>query len=260
MYNNNFQNQNMGMGVNVNRPQKIRATNGLSVEEWKERLNNNKAVSSKITLTENDLIKCKCTHRDPVNYNSVLVQKSTGDYYCPVCGREFTFDQDIDVEKATQICKDFIDLAETIKTIWMTIPVNFIEEYFEAEALVEKFPLILDLAIKNFNTITKNTNPYQYNNRNNSGFQMLGNIYGGGMNQYNPYQYQQQNMMNTPMNMNNMGGYNNMQTQGYLNAGFGYNSPAEAAQQQQFDQNRVNLPGTGGSNEQPKVNTNNIQL
>jgi hypothetical protein len=128
---------------------------------------------------------------------------------------------------------DILDLLQTIKLIYFDIDSNVAREYFQIIPLIEKIPMLFEIAVKNY-TKHENFSPWDINNRNMAtlqGFSMLRSMLeGGGFGSVyqNPQQgFQQQYYNPNFQQMNNPGMYQQQQQpmnngMNQPNNGFGY--------------------------------------
>lgn len=121
-----------------------------------------------------DLWRAMCTHRDPTTGASTLTYNADGSCTCSICGATFNmFDGTTDEIKAA--IKTLIDMFQTAKTIYLDAPTEMTKQYYQQICLLNKFPGLWDLAIKNFAKYENTNNPLS----------PIGNNYGGGFNALN---------------------------------------------------------------------------
>ena len=241
MYNNNNFGYGLGGGVNQNMPPKIKPTNAISEQEFREMIKDGAGVKSSIQILDEDTKKAICTHRNPATGESGLELIDSNDnlWKCKACGRLVNPLTDLDQKYIQDITNAMINIMETIKISWQNVPVDIIQNYFAAEAIIEKIPLLGKQA-QSFMNSAFNQNPYTVNNQQNNAFSVLNGLTNGinpmsGL--FNQGGYQQPNQWQQPnynYQQNYQQGYQSgmqpqynqqqMQQGGVSNA-FGYNSP-----------------------------------
>lgn len=162
-------------------------------------------------LTEDEFLRSVCTHKN--NNQIALEALPNGKHRCPICGTEFFLidlnTSDSDVE---QMCANFHDVMESIKTYYGNIPENM-REFFMMIGFIKKVPYLWKVARNYFEKVVGQTGMLQPNGDQN-GFAMLSNVFGngamggmfgmGGMPMGGYYSQQQ------------MGGYAQYQPNGYV--------------------------------------------
>ena len=154
-------------------------------------------------IDQKDLWRAMCTHKDPTNHTSTLVQNSDGTVTCSVCGATFRFFEG-NVEDVKAAVNTIVDVLQTTKTIYLDAPSKLIEQYFQNIPLLNKLPTLWSMAVRNFDTYNSidDMNPItnSYGNGFNAMATLLTNPYAYGQ-QFaqpmmpNPYAYGQQPMM-----------------------------------------------------------------
>ena len=128
-------------------------------------------------LTEDEFLRSICTHKQ--NNQIQLEALPNGKHRCPICGTEFflldinTSDQDIE-----NMCVNFHDVMQSIKTYYGNIPENM-REFFMMIGFIKKVPYLWKAARTYFEKVVGQTGMLQANNDQN-GFAALGNIFGNG--------------------------------------------------------------------------------
>lgn len=155
-----------------------------------------------LQITSDERLRGICNHRTADGNGDAIVQDPvTGELKCQICG--YTFRQVDPSMTATEIkgtISAVVDLLQTIKLMFVDMPVDAAREFFQIIPLMEKIPELFEIAAKNmtkhdvFGWNTKNPNMSAY-----SMFQNLTNIYGQGMFGQPTYQQPQpQPFMNAP--------------------------------------------------------------
>ena len=205
-----------------------------------------------LNITNEQRLRGICNHRTADGMGDAIVEdKATGLLKCSICGYTFRqVDSNMTADEIKVAMEQVIDLLQTVKLMFIDMPVESAREYFQIIPLLEKLPELFEIAAKN---MTKH-DAYGWNMRNPNMsayamFQNLSNIYGNGafMGQQpmggNPYQSQMgQPMMGGNPYQNpymNQGGNPYMGSNGFVatgapayqpnNAGFAYN-PGGVAQ------------------------------
>lgn len=227
--------QQPGMMYNQAIPQP-KYTNPLSSQRISELRNRGTAFS--LALTQDDIDRAICTHRDPVTHQPTLIQNGDGSVTCTICG--YTF-QPIEsgIKDIEDACNLVTDVLQTIKTMYLDIPENVCREFFQIIPYIQKAPKLFEIAAKNLKQY-EGVNPLNQTGGMN-GFNLFGMLTGPGMMapqqmggyqpyaQYDPYQQQQQAAM--------MGAYQQPMAPGYpgypQGNAFGYNMPQQPQVQQQ---------------------------
>ena len=164
-------------------PQKI--NNILSDEEIQKLVQKENQFS--LQITETDRLRCACNHRRADGLADAIVEDPiTGISRCTICGYEFRpLDIQTSPETIKESCDTILDILQTIKIIYTTIPNEPAREYFQIIPLIEKIPKLFEYAVKDY---TKHVqyDPYLYNNRNMSVMNLF-NMLCGTMAQGQPY-------------------------------------------------------------------------
>ena len=166
-----------------NRPQP-RFTQPVTQEMSKMIFAQEDDLSVKISPIEK--AKNQCTHKYPGTGQLALVESGSGKpgdedldlVTCRVCGETFhlVVDPGAEVIKVTERMRDIL---QSIKTMYLDIPENFVKEYFQILTLLERAPALFEKASKNFKMYDGyNTNPVGVYPGMNS-FQQVGSLIGG---------------------------------------------------------------------------------
>lgn len=158
-------------------------------------------TSFSLGLTERDVLRAKCTHRQPGGMKDSLVfDPNTGLARCTICGYEFRpIDADTNIEDILDSVARIIDILQTIKILFPTLPADAVGEYFQIIPLLEKIPELFKLAVKEF--AKGDINPWSYSSNNMGGAAMFANLvnsFGNGF--ATQPAYGQPQFMNPPMN------------------------------------------------------------
>lgn len=213
---NTFVNPVAGQTFNGVQPQNIKFTQPLTKDEAAELTKSDAMFSLKVTSQE--INRGLCTHKYPgTNKFSIAETKDdTGDVVCTICGARLNPD-DLTHEKVEQIVKDFKNVMECCKLMYVNIPETVVRQLFTILPFVDKIPKLYDIAVENYSRFAPSASStqdvYMQNNGLFNSFREITNggtmgypMYNmGGMPQqpaYPGYGYQQPV---SPM-MNNQGG------------------------------------------------------
>lgn len=161
-YGQNMYAQNMGM-------QYVTRAQAKNTQPLSQEVINKLRASSNIdwTVSQEDLWRAQCTHKDH-NGMSTLTMDNEGNCHCNICGADFKFfDGDMATVKSVVDAMD--NILQTTKTIFLDIPENFAQAYFQYMPLMKKLPQLWGQATKNFNQYDQPvgmipTNGYSTNN------------------------------------------------------------------------------------------------
>lgn len=198
-----FQNGFNGGAMYTNQPpKKPLMTNPLTEQE----VNQLKQKEAGFTLRVDpvELLKAKCTHRDPKTGQFTVVANPDNTVTCTTCGE--TFDPEaLDQATVQKISDLMINALQTTKFMYLDQPDASITQYYQMIPFIKKLPKLYELAMHNFNQYHQASNNVQQANNGFSGFGMLnsmmgpGPAYGGyGFGQPMPNPYMNQPMMGYP--------------------------------------------------------------
>lgn len=141
------QQMNGGMVYNQQYQQPL-MTNALTPEQIKElRKNNNTAAIPQVTQVE--LYKAVCTHRDPQKNTFATVDNGDGTMTCQICGeviRPVSYTKD----QVDALTKDMIDVLQTTKLYYLDMSPNAVAEYFKIIPLLQRSPELYQQALNVF--------------------------------------------------------------------------------------------------------------
>lgn len=160
-------------------------------------------------LTQEEIWRGICFHRDDSG-NPTLRENPDGTLTCSICGYTFDPTQDMTEEEIQASVNGIVDIMQTIKLLYLDMPVQAAQEYFQIIPLLEKAPKLFKLASDNFSR-HEQWNNFRFNGTPNTinMYNMLNSI--GGANQL--WAQQQMNMnqgMMGGMQPNMMGNMNPM--------------------------------------------------
>lgn len=171
---NPYQNQYGQFGFAQQPQQAIKPVQPLTQDEINH-LRNKVNDMINVSLTEDEILKAKCTHKDkngqmtlfPLNPNA----PENGDVYCEICGATFNVNpiNDETCENAIAVIKNVL---QQTKTLWTDIPVSVATDYMVVEPLLGKTMKFYKVASEHFNRANNGTtiqqmgmnNGYAYGN------------------------------------------------------------------------------------------------
>lgn len=191
-------------------PQMPSFTNPLGKQKIEElKKNGNGAV--KLQITEEDMNKALCTHRDgnKLELYPTHNPNKPGEMRCRICGAEFVPVENVTQEDINACCEDFHNLMHTCKVLNLDISPKLCQEIFQVLPITDRIPEMYKIAADRFNmymdpyNVSRQVNPY-YN-----GINLLNNLIGNPMNAVMP-----STPMMSPMPMQMMGTPQAMQPMG----------------------------------------------
>ena len=133
--------------------------NPLTPEEISQLKSSRPSRALSLNIDPMDALRARCTHKENNVDVSQPVQDGSGDMWCPICNRRW-HPVEIDSETVKEKTKEFVDLMETAK--WLgDLPINVVNDYYQIEPLVEKFPDLYNHGMSNFE---KYSNQNMYTN------------------------------------------------------------------------------------------------
>lgn len=193
---NNFGNPVFNNVYGGAQPQQVtKFQNTLSEEEINQLMKSGSSFS--LAITKDEQLRGICNHRTADGMGDALVvDEATGALRCQICGYTFhQVDPSMTADEIKENIKVVIDMLQTIKLMFIDLPVESSREYFQLIPLLEKLPGLFEIAAKNM--AKHETFGWNYQNPNMSAysmFQNLSNIFGGGMMMGQPaYQQPTQN-------------------------------------------------------------------
>ena len=148
-------------------------TNPVTPEKAKLLMKTSPKLS--LTLSELDILKASCTHRDPATRSTTLVENGDGTVTCTKCGSTFNIVETTQ-EEVERYVNSLVDIMQTSKLLYVDMPVDAVESYFSIIPLVEKIPQLYTTAVDRFKNDTgsatiqpgfggMNVNPWQMMNQ-----------------------------------------------------------------------------------------------
>ena len=142
-----------------------------------------------ITISQTDSLRAICNHKDGTGSKVYELADGSGDVYCPICQCRWD-PYNATKEEAKEIVNKLISLMQNAKWVG-DYGVNLIRDYFPLIPLLEKFPDLYEVAMKQFN---KYCTANGYGTANDAAvYANYNNIMGfGGVQNYAPNPYNQQ--------------------------------------------------------------------
>lgn len=226
-----------GMTYSKN-PQPAPVLNNFLTPEQIAQLQHNPTFQAK--LSQDEFYRSICTHK---NNNSITLEKlPNGKHRCSTCCEEFNlFDLNTSDEAVEQICNNMYDLLQSAKTYFLNAPED-LRNLYMVIGFIRKVPQLWRTAKKIFEQASNATAFGLQQNYDQNSFQILSNLFGGGMMNgamgQNNYYYNQPTQV-PPMAQYQQPMYNPQMQQGApMQQGPMYNpqmqqNPSESQQQQQ---------------------------
>lgn len=189
-YQQNYNNPFYGYGY----PQQqttIKPVQPLTQEQVAQLRNNGDATS--IKLTPEEILRARCTHKDPSTGRITLNEIGNGAVQCSICGATFNPET-----KPIQVVEDAVltvlDFLQQTKLFWLTAPKEVPTEYMPIIPLLEKLPKLYSVAVDNYTRWEGGAN-LMMNNPQINGFAGVDYVLGTGMvpgyaGYYGPQQFQ----------------------------------------------------------------------
>lgn len=153
----------------------------LSQEEYARLVKNENAFS--LALSETDVLRGICNHRTPDGMSDSLVSEPDGTVRCYICNYVFSpVDPSLTKEDIRDSVNLITDILQTIKLLFVDMPISSQREFFQIIPLLDKVPQLFELATKNFSK-HENYNAWGYKGANMNTmnmFSMLSNVLNGG--------------------------------------------------------------------------------
>ena len=95
-----------------------------------------------LNLSDKDIWTAICVHRDPATGNTTL-QKDALDperVRCALCGESFRFLRNLSEDKVQMLIDQALDVMQSIKAMYMDMPVDSAKNFFAIIALLKKVP------------------------------------------------------------------------------------------------------------------------
>lgn len=191
--------QGTGYQYNGMQPQQVPPMkNNLTQEEIQKLIQKENQFS--LVVTETEKLRAICNHKWPEMRDGkwdALVETETG-CKCLICGYEF---DPIDIgttnDSLNEVVKNTLDILQTIKLLYLDMPVDVAREFYVIIPLIEKIPKLFELACKSYSKYD-NTNQFGFNNKNMNTMQMYNMLVGLLNTPGAPMPGQQPQMMGNP--------------------------------------------------------------
>lgn len=151
MYGYNYQQQPGMYGYTMQPQQPIQLTNPLTKAQLE--LLKQKGDKLTLTLSELDIAKAICTHKDGNKISLVRLDPTNPDRVtCRVCGETFDLTNG-DHAAVEAACELMTNIIQTIKTYWLDVPADVAQNLYTILPLIQRMPKIYDVAQKNFQQV-----------------------------------------------------------------------------------------------------------
>lgn len=139
-------------------------SSSLSAEEYNRLVKQENPFS--LALTETEMLRGICNHRTLDGTKDTLFQDTDGTVRCEVCGYRFNpVDPNLSKEDVQDAVNLITDILQTIKLLFIDMPLPAQREFFQIIPLLDKVPQLFELAVKNFNK-HENYNLWGYRGQN----------------------------------------------------------------------------------------------
>lgn len=185
MFDSNVNNTYGGMQFNPQagaQQYQVKRGSTLSQEEYARLVKNSNPFS--LALTETEVLKGICNHQKPDGSGDALVQDPDGTIRCEICQYRFNPVSDLTKDDVTEACNLVNDILQTIKLLYIDMPINASREFYQIIPLIDKVPQLFDIAVKNFSK-HENFNVWGYRGQN-MGTMNLFNMLAGALNGTGP--------------------------------------------------------------------------
>lgn len=159
----NIGNNNVNMGIGMN-PSAATANYIMNQTLNAEEISflQKKGPQFNFKLTREEYLRAVCTHKHLNTGNIALTTNSNGTRTCSICDTTFSL-LDLDRAHVENICLDFHDLFQTIKTLYGPIPTDSGREFYAFAGFINRIPELYELAIEYFRRLGGNTNSIEEN-------------------------------------------------------------------------------------------------
>ena len=153
----------------------------LTQEEYSRLVKNDNAFS--LALSETDVLRGICNHRSLDGMSDSLVNEPDGTVRCNICNYVFSpVDPSLTKEDIRDSVNLINDILQTIKLLFVDMPISSQREFFQIIPLLDKVPQLFELATRNFSK-HENYNAWGYSGTNMNTmnmFNMLSSFLNGG--------------------------------------------------------------------------------
>lgn len=129
----------------------VQWTNALTPEEEKELHRGTSALS--LEIPREDMLRAKCTHRDPVTRQFTTRENGDGSVTCMKCGARFNPVSDVSPEEIRKVIGGTIDILQTIKMTYIDMTPEIVQAYFVVLPFLEIAPKMYDAAMQTFSNV-----------------------------------------------------------------------------------------------------------
>ena len=150
---NNF--QMGGTMYGYQQPKVAAFTQGLTPEEIAQ-ARKNQVQSFTLDIPEAESLSNRCTHRLPEAKSFAI--NNAG--FCSICGAKvnFNIDELRNKPKIQAMVDEIVNILEMVKTSYVDLPHQFINQYFPIIAYLKRLPALADAGLKNIESYNRNAN------------------------------------------------------------------------------------------------------
>jgi hypothetical protein len=156
------------MGYTMQPQKKVTCNNPLTKAQME--LLKQKGDKLQLGLTDVEIAKAICTHKDPNTNNIMLMNDPTNPtrVTCAICGETFELVEG-DTNTVEAACNLMKNIFQTLKTYWLDVPDEVARNLYTILPLIDKIPKVYNIASKSFsqveraNNMTEAGQPYGFN-------------------------------------------------------------------------------------------------
>jgi hypothetical protein len=155
-YQNIYGANNYGMGVGFAAQPQNEVVMNQTLEESEIDLLRKKGPKFNFKLSREEYLRAICTHKDPKNGNITLhTNQQDGTKTCAICGETFTLLDPARFDRAAieDICANFHDLFQSIKTMYGPVPTEAGREFYAITGFILKLPELYEIAAEYFSRL-----------------------------------------------------------------------------------------------------------
>ena len=125
-------------------------TQALTPEE--EKILHKAPSTLSLEIPKEDMLRAKCTHRDPQGKKFTIKRNDDGTYTCLKCGATFNIVDKVDMADIRKVIGGTIDILQTAKLAYIDMTPEAIQTYFIILPFLEIAPRLYEAAV---NTLSK---------------------------------------------------------------------------------------------------------
>ena len=158
-----------------------------------EEMNSLKREKYVLALRPEDIMRNKCTHKKDNTFALVPDPEREGYQRCTICGKSFKVDDTNNIHEVQSELEPVVNVIETIKTLGVELPLEFLNELAKMESVLEILPAVHHEVMKTWFEKYDRNGQVGYQNNGNGATNLFNYLStGGGINPYlanNPYAY-----------------------------------------------------------------------